>query len=106
MKFIVVAAVTALTLALSSVASASTTRSSYSWPSSEKWAFIDAQLDETQYDGYKYPNLLADCVQKAAAKTFRSYSAWVNASDRVFDRWTRSPAVAHCALVYGDKYFD
>jgi hypothetical protein len=106
MKFVVVTAIAALALTLSNVASASMTRTSYSWPSSEKWAFIDAYVDEIQFDGYKYPNLLADCVQKTAAKSFRSYNAWVMASDRAFDRWTRSAPVAHCALVYGDKYFD
>jgi len=106
MKFAAITVIAALALALSNVASASTSRASYSWPSSEKWAFVDAYVNEIQFDGYRWPNLLADCMQKAAAKSFRSYGAWVNSSDSVFERWNNGPAVVHCALAYGRKWYD
>ena len=109
MKFVritVMLAVLASTAAIFAASASAQPAAGYRWPTDEKWAFIGDYTDSIEYDGYRYPNLYAECLQKAAAKMFRSYSAWVNAPDRVFGRWVKSPAVGHCMLVYGKKYWD
>jgi hypothetical protein len=92
-------------LALASIGSAlAAPTASYRWTSDDRWAFIDSYTKEIQYDGYLYPNLLADCVQKAAAGSFPSYRAWIFAPKPRFNAWLHSPRVVNCLLDYGDKY--
>lgn len=81
------------------------TASAYTWKPSEKWAFIDNHVEDFEIT-YKWPNLYAECLQKSAAKSFRSYPAYLNAPDRAFMRWARSDATMHCMLVYGKKWYD
>jgi hypothetical protein len=100
-----VLAVLACTIAFAASASAASSTSSYTWPSSEKWAFIDDWADNLDY-GYRWPNLYAGCLQKAAAKMYPSYAAMIRANDASFNRYVKSAAVGHCMAVYGDKYWD
>lgn len=102
-RIIAVLALLACTVAFAATATAAS--SSYRWKTDEKWAFIDDYADSFEYE-YRYPNLYADCLQKAATKMYPSYAAMIRASSASFNRYLKSAAVGHCIVVYGDRYWD
>ena len=94
-RFAILLAVVA-SLAIAGVSSAT----SYHWPQSEQTAFETSFAKMGVKNGYTYPYLYADCLTKAAQHTYRSYGAWINASDSSFDRWNNSAMVEHCITAY------
>lgn len=89
----VVACIATVTTGISSAAS-------YHWPSSEAWSFQDAEAKMGVKNHYPYPYSYADCMQKAAQHTYRSYGAWINATDASFNHWLNSAMVEHCMTSY------
>jgi hypothetical protein len=102
MKRFVVLALLCLTACVSVTAGAQA-RSSYAWPSSEKYAFEDHWSTWATNEGYRYPYLYADCLYKASAAMAPTYSAYFKIPT---NRWIKSPGVSHCIAVYAVKWWD
>jgi len=101
----IVIAIIAVALAVTAFTASASAKSSYTWPSYEKRAMVNDLADAFEYK-LKYPYLYADCMQKSAAQMYRSYDAYLYASDASFNRWTKTPSYRRCFYEYGDRIFD
>ena len=81
-------------------------RSSYYWPSSDKWAFVNSFGKQHVRLGYRYPWAYADCLQRTAQNMYPSYRAFLYAPDYSARRWVTSAGVFRCINLYGDKWED
>jgi len=82
------------------------TASAYYWPMSDKMAFTHAFAPSFESQGYRWPYLYTDCLQKTAQNAFPSYRAYLFASAARTNQYLRSNGVFRCITQYGDKWWD
>jgi len=101
MKYVFLMLAVVAALMISATASA---KSSFNWNADDKFAMVDDWSKMNREDGYRYPTLYADCLQKATAKVFPTYQAFIFAKEAVAGRFLRSVPVRNCIIRYGQKY--